>query len=93
MDNKITLPVSLNPGLKAWGLSTMNSLRKSLDNNNEEVKSGSKKKIKIIRKKDKIIGNKEESETLENINDIMLGGNSFYKQLLMPNLDFKKLIN
>ena len=97
MENKITLPISLNPGLKAWGLTTMNSLRKSLEENKEIENRKGGKKIKLLRNKDK----RENSQTLKQKNNSIeeeyqfenkMGG-SFYKQLLMPISDFDKILN
>lgn len=90
MENKITLPVSLNPGLKAWGLTTMNSLRKSLEENDANKKGG--KKIKVIRNKNKL-NNQESSQSLEEeyIFSNQTGG-SFFTDLLMPNSDFDKIL-
>ena len=85
MENTITLPVSLNPGLKAWGLTTMNSLRKSLEENEANKKGG--KKIKVIRNKNKLINSLEEELNFTNHT-----GGSFFKDLLMPNSDFDKIL-
>lgn len=93
MENRITLPISLNPGLKAWGLITMNSLRKTLEENENEgngnngnEKMGGKK-VKIVRNKSKKLNNKM-GEFKEDIK----GGKSFFSQLLMPNSEFDRII-
>ena len=103
-NGKITLPISLNPGLKAWGLTTMNSLRKSLEENNiNKVKNG--KKVKVIRNKNKITKTVEKldedkssklSVSLENTYDYknMKNSNymSFYHNVLFPNEYFDKIM-